>query len=145
MYPHTRPFIVALYSNIVIGLIDLGVTVFLLEHTFFITILEQHLKLPAVATVLQNLFLELSLHGKNLAIFYFASHGSIKLILSAVLLRGKLSMYPVAIVFFAFFTLYQLATLERHHELLDIVLLSINALMCAIVTREYRILRRAMV
>jgi uncharacterized membrane protein len=74
--------------------------------------------------------------------FYLLSHGIIKGVLVAGLLKEKLWAYPASIAVFALFIAYQLYRYSFTHDL-GLILLSIfDLFVIALAVHEYRLLRR---
>ncbi len=61
-----------------------------------------------VATHLVKLFHDVSFDTKIFGSVYLLSHGVIKILIIYFLFRKKLWAYPMAIIFFAFFIIYQM-------------------------------------
>ncbi|MBI3545453.1 MAG: DUF2127 domain-containing protein [Gammaproteobacteria bacterium] len=83
-----------------------------------------------------------SISSQHFTSLYLLSHGVIKILLVAGLLREKLWFYPLAIAVFLFFILYQLFRFSVTHSpwLLAITLLDIIVIW--LTWHEYRYLRR---
>lgn len=140
-----RTLIILLLTNAIIGLGDLGGALLLIfreESTDILAWISTIIH-PAQAylTRLASAFIAMGDHVYALAIFYFVSHGVIKLFLVWALLRGKLWAYPLAIFFFGLFSLYQLIVLIRHPSMFDLVILALNVFVLILVSKEYRTVR----
>ena len=74
--------------------------------------------------------------------FYLLSHGLVKLIVVAGLLREKLWAYPASFVVFGAFIAYQLYRYSYTHDI-GLILLSIfDLFVIALAVHEYRLLRK---
>lgn len=73
---------------------------------------------------------------------YLLSHGGIKLWLIIGLLREKLSYYPVAIVIFAVFIVYQLNRFSFTHSLWWLSITAVDLIVIGLTWHEYKYLRR---
>lgn len=127
-------FIGIILMNVVIGLADLAAaTVFIFKRA-----IEQfaftHELIPR--TIIEHL--GISSQARAFAIFYFLSHGIIKLGLAGALLRNKLWAYPVAITFFGIFSIYQIQAIFGHSSLLEYILFLVNITVLISVSIEYR-------
>jgi uncharacterized membrane protein len=74
--------------------------------------------------------------------FYLLSHGVVKAILVAGLLREKLWAYPASFVVFGLFIAYQLYRYSFTHDLALIALTILDLLVIALAVHEYRLLRK---
>ena len=74
---------------------------------------------------------------------YLLSHGVIKVFLVESLLRGRLFAYPMAIVFFALFIVYQLYRYYLHPSIGMIALSILDLIVIVLTWLEYRQLKRA--
>lgn len=72
---------------------------------------------------------------------YFASHGAAKLALIVALLMKKLWAYPIAIVVFAGFVIYQTYRYSRTHSATLILLTVVDLVVIALTWQEYRQMR----
>ena len=84
----------------------------------------------------------LSLSSQHFAAAYLLSHGLVKTWLIAGLLRDKLWYYPVAIVIFTAFIVYQLFRFHVSHSIWLLVLTVLDAVVIALTLQEYRYLVR---
>lgn len=84
----------------------------------------------------------LSISAKLFAALYLVSHGVIKLWLVVGLLRRKLWYYPVAIVAFSLFIVYQLYRYTLTHSAFLIFLTALDVIVIALTLHEFRYLRR---
>jgi uncharacterized membrane protein len=74
--------------------------------------------------------------------FYLLSHGLVKSVLVAGLLREKLWAYPASIAVFALFIAYQLYRYSWTHDIGLIGLSIFDVLVIALAVHEYRLLRK---
>lgn len=95
-----------------------------------------------IATHLVRLAQTLSVSGYRLTIFYLLIHGFVKVFLVYMLLRRKLWAYPVAIVVFVAFGVYQIYQYSYSHSILIMGLTVLDAIVVVLTVWEYRILRR---
>ena len=72
---------------------------------------------------------------------YFASHGAAKLALIVALLMKKMWAYPIAIVVFAVFVIYQTYRYSTTHSPTLIVLTVVDLIVIALTWQEYRQMR----
>lgn len=83
----------------------------------------------------------LSVGGRIFGAIYLFSHGVIKLYLVWALLKRKLYIYPVAIVVFGLFIIYQLYRYSFNHSPWLIGLSIIDAIVIVLTWLEYRRIR----
>jgi uncharacterized membrane protein len=83
------------------------------------------------------------LQNKVLASVFLLVHGVAKLLLVAGLLANKRWSYPVAIVVFAAFTVYQTYQLSYQYSLLLVTLTILDVVVILLVIGEYRYARTA--
>jgi len=74
--------------------------------------------------------------------FYLLSHGLVKLVVVAGLLREKLWAYPASFIVFGAFIAYQLYRYGYTHDLSLIVLSIFDLFVIALAIHEYRLLKR---
>jgi uncharacterized membrane protein len=74
--------------------------------------------------------------------FYLLSHGLIKSVLVAGLLREKLWAYPACFAVFGLFIAYQLYRYSYTHEVALILLTVFDLFVIALAWHEYRLLRK---
>jgi uncharacterized membrane protein len=74
--------------------------------------------------------------------FYLLSHGLVKGVLVAGLLREKLWAYPASFVVFSAFIAYQLYRFSYTHDMLLIALTVFDLFVIALAVHEYRLLRK---
>ncbi len=95
-----------------------------------------------VATRLLAAARGLSLGTEHFWALYLLAHGVPKLLLVVALLRGELWAYPIAILVFAGFILYQLYRFTLTHGLGLVALSLFDAVVIWLIWLEYRALRR---
>lgn len=83
-----------------------------------------------------------SVEAQSFYAFYLLSHGLVKIVLVAGLLREKLWAYPASIAVLGTFIGYQLYRFSYTHELALIALTVIDLFVMALAWHEYRLLRR---
>jgi uncharacterized membrane protein len=95
-----------------------------------------------IATRLLRFSSHFSVAEHNFFAFYLLSHGIIKGVLVAGLLREKLWAYPASIVVFGLFIAYQLYRYSWTHDVGLIVLSVFDVFVIALAFHEYRLLRK---
>jgi uncharacterized membrane protein len=85
-----------------------------------------------------------SIGAQNFAAIYLLAHGIIKLWLIVGLLRQKLWYYPVAIVVFVLFIVYQVYRYTFTHSLLLVLITLLDVIVIALTWHEYGYLRRVL-
>jgi len=103
-----------------------------LVHT---ELLDEH---DRVATYLMHAAERVSVGGKNFAAFYLLSHGVVKLILVAGLLRNKLWAYPASLAVLGLFIVYQLYRMTFGFSLGLTLLTVFDAVIIVLIWHEYR-------
>jgi uncharacterized membrane protein len=103
-----------------------------LVHT---ELLDDH---DRVSTYLMHATERISVGGKNFAAFYLLTHGVVKLVLVAGLLRGKLWAYPASLAVLGLFIAYQLYRLTFAFSLGLVVLTIFDAVIILLIWQEYR-------
>lgn len=83
-----------------------------------------------------------SVEAHHFYAFYLLSHGVVKILLVAGLLREKLWAYPASFAVFGAFIAYQLYRFSHTHELALIALSILDAIVIALAWHEYKIIRR---
>jgi uncharacterized membrane protein len=135
-----KTFIATLCSNGVIATIDIIIGLFFVFKEplmLFLAPLTTSVAGPLVAWC----FNIVTTHA-DMGAFYFLSHGIVKLFLVWGLWHGKLWAYPVSIAFLTGFTVYQAFTLTQTYSAFVFVLMIINIAVIAIISAEYRIIRK---
>jgi uncharacterized membrane protein len=95
-----------------------------------------------VATHLLSLARNLTVSTQRFYAFYLLSHGVIKLLLVAGLLRNKLWAYPVSLVVLGLFIIYQIYRFSYTHGVGLIVLTVFDVIVMGLIWHEYRLVRR---
>lgn len=95
-----------------------------------------------VANYLLHAAQNLSISSQHFTAFYLLSHGVIKLWLIIGLWRKKLRYYPVAIVFFSLFIVYQVYRYSFTHSVGLLFLTALDAVVIGLTWLEYRHLQR---
>lgn len=85
---------------------------------------------------------QLSVGTQHFYAFYLLSHGLVKLVLVAGLLRENLRAYPLSLGALALFIAYQLYRYSYTHSIGLIVLTVFDLMVMALVLHEWKILRR---
>ena len=84
----------------------------------------------------------LDLGEQSFFAFYLLSHGLVKAVLVAGLLREKLWAYPASIAVFGLFIAYQLYRYSWTHDMALIALSIFDLFVIALAVHEYRLLRK---
>lgn len=84
----------------------------------------------------------LSGDAQHFAGFYLATHGLVKGLLVLGLWREKLWTYPIAIVVFVFFIVYQVLRFSVTHSPWLLALTALDVIVIALAWHEYRYLER---
>ena len=95
-----------------------------------------------VATHLLSLAQNFTVSTQRFYAFYLLSHGVIKLLLVAGLLRNKLWAYPVSLVVLGLFIVYQLYRFSYTRGFGLIVLTVFDVIVMGLIWHEYRLVRR---
>ena len=95
-----------------------------------------------VANFLLHTVQHLSVGAQTFAAIYLLAHGVLKLWLIIGLLRKRLWYYPVAIVVFALFIVYQLYRYSFTHSVWLLLLTALDVIVIALTWHEYRYLGR---
>jgi len=85
----------------------------------------------------------LSVSGKTFGSLFLLSHGIIKIGLIAALFKRKLWAYPLAMVIFGLFILYQMYRYAHSHSLWMIILSGLDVAVIVLTYLEYRNLKAA--
>jgi uncharacterized membrane protein len=94
-----------------------------------------------IANYLLSAATHLSVSSKQFMAFYLLAHGAPKLLLVAALLKHKLWAYPVAMMAFGAFILYQLYRFTFTHSIGLIALSLFDLVVIWLIWLEYRALR----
>lgn len=95
-----------------------------------------------VANYLQHAAQQFSGSALHFAAYYLLGHGIVKLWLIAGLLRKRLWYYPVAIVVFGVFVVYQLYRFHFTHSISLLLITVLDLVVMALTWYEFRHLRR---
>lgn len=95
------------------------------------------------ANYLRRTVLHFSGSSMHFAAWYLFGHGIVKLWLIVGLLRKRLWYYPVAMVVFAAFVVYQLYRFVLQHSMSLLVITGLDLLVIALTWYEFRVLRSA--
>lgn len=80
--------------------------------------------------------------NRTFAVVYLGLHGVVKLALVAALLRTWLPAYPIAVVVFGAFVVYEVYRATRTGSVLLPCLAVLDIAIIVVIVREYRLLRR---
>lgn len=94
-----------------------------------------------VAQYLMDAVGNLSLSSQHFAALYLFSHGVVKTFLIVGLLRQRLGYYPLSILAFALFVVYQLYRFQTTHSIWLLVFTVVDIAVIALTVQEYRYLR----
>lgn len=94
-----------------------------------------------VANYLLNAATHLSVSSKQFMAFYLLAHGVPKILLVGALLRHKLWAYPIAVIAFGAFIVYQLYRFTLTHSIGLILLSVFDLVVIWLIWLEYRALR----
>lgn len=83
----------------------------------------------------------LSVETQHFVAFYLLSHGAVKLWVIIGLLRERLWYYPVALVVFTAFVIYQLHRYTLTHSVALLLITAIDLVVIGLTWHEYRYLR----
>ena len=95
-----------------------------------------------IANYLLHFSKELTISSLLFGAVYLLSHGVVKFVLLAALLKNKLWAYPLSIIVFATFILYQIYRFTFTHSLGLIALTIFDLVLIWLVWEEYKIVRR---
>jgi uncharacterized membrane protein len=95
-----------------------------------------------VATHLLSLAQNFTVSTQRFYAFYLLSHGVIKLLLVAGLLRNKLWAYPASLVVLGLLIVYQLYRFSYTHGVGLIVLTVFDVIVMGLIWHEYQMVRR---
>jgi uncharacterized membrane protein len=76
--------------------------------------------------------------SQTFAAWYLLSHGLVKAVLVAGILKEKIWMYPVANVIFAFFGIYQIVRFTQTHSVWLLILTALDAVVIILTWHEYK-------
>jgi uncharacterized membrane protein len=93
------------------------------------------------ANFLQKISMQLSWDTQTFATIYLLGHGLVKVLLVTALLRQKLWAYPIAMIVFGLFMLYQVYAYFLNHSIWMVYLTLFDILLIYLTYVEYRILK----
>ena len=96
----------------------------------------------AIANYVLNLGTQLSLGGKIFGGLYLLSHGLVKIVLVAGLLRNKLWAYPWSLVVLSMFIAYQLYRYTFTHSIGLVLLTVFDLVVMWLIWKEYHIVKK---
>ena len=91
-----------------------------------------------ISNYLVKLSSSFTINSQYFAVFYFVSHGLIKLILVILLWKRKIWAYPLAIVSLMLFIIYQLYEFYVSHSIFMIILTVFDLAMIVLTYFEYK-------
>jgi uncharacterized membrane protein len=98
--------------------------------------------------IISNLLLHgvehLSVGAKTFAALYLLAHGVVKLWLIVGLLRQRLWYYPVSLIVFALFIVYQLYRYTFTHSIFLLFLTAVDIVVIVLTWHEWRFLQRSL-
>ncbi len=95
-----------------------------------------------VANYLRHAAGRVSVSGEHFMAAYLLSHGAIKMFAVVALLRNKLWGYPVSLIVFGGFIVYQLYRYTFTHSIGLIALTAFDVIVVALIWLEYRAVKR---
>jgi uncharacterized membrane protein len=95
-----------------------------------------------VAAHLANWAQNLSVGTQHFVAFYLLSHGAVKLWVIVGLIRERLWYYPVALVVFTLFVVYQMHRYTLTHSVALLLITAVDLLVILLTWHEYGYLRR---
>jgi uncharacterized membrane protein len=95
-----------------------------------------------VANFLLHSAQNLSISTQHFMALYLLAHGSIKFWLIIGLLREKMWCYPMAIIVFGLFIVYQLHRFSFTHSVWLLVITAVDVIVITLTWHEYKYLRR---
>jgi uncharacterized membrane protein len=126
-----------------------GVVAYFISQQFLLTLVlaitqEELTEDPhdIVARFLLQSAQDLSISSQYFAAFYLLSHGIIKTLLIAGLLRGILRFYPLAITVFVLFVVYQLYRFNFTHSIWLLLITLLDVIVIWLTWHEYTYLRQ---
>lgn len=93
------------------------------------------------ANFLQKISMQLSWDTQTFATIYLLGHGLVKVLLVTALLRQKLWAYPIAMIVFGLFMLYQVYVYFLNHSIWMVYLTLFDILLIYLTYVEYRVLK----
>jgi uncharacterized membrane protein len=144
-------FEISLIFKALLALIEVagGLTIMFIPHNAILEYVQSIAKYELaedptdlIANYLRHWAEHFSLNAQYFAAFYLLSHGIVKLWLIAGLLRNKLWYYPVSMVIFGAFTLYQIYRYTFTHSITLILITFFDLLVIWLIWHEYRYMKR---
>ena len=144
-------FRVSLFIKGVFALLEIagGVLAYFISQEFLVSVItaitqDELIEDPNdfVANHLLHLAKQFSISTQYFTAFYLLSHGVIKLFLIYGLLRERLRYYPLAMIVFALFIMYQLYRFSFTHSGWLLVITILDMVVIWLTWREYKYLRR---
>ncbi|EEA03532.1 conserved hypothetical protein [Burkholderia sp. H160] len=126
-----------------------GVVTYLVPQRYFLALVlwvtrDEFAEDPhdLVANFLLHTVQHLSVDAQRFAGLYLLGHGVLKLWLVTGLLRGRLWYFPVSIVVFALFIVYQVYRYTYSHSVWLLLVTALDVVVIALTWHEYRYHRR---
>lgn len=120
-------------------------TVSINSINWFLTALSSAELLEDPHDVISNFLLtsaqSLSIGSKSFAAFYLLSHGLIKVVLVAGLLRNKYWAYPASLIVLGLFVVYQVYRFTFTHSLWLVALTVFDLVVIWLIWHEYKLVR----
>lgn len=117
---------------------------FLIDLVYWVTTDEfGETKHDLVSNLLLQGVEHLSVGAKTFAAIYLLAHGVVKLWLIIGLLRQKLWYYPVSLIVFALFIVYQLYRYSYTQSIWLLFITAVDVLVIVLTWHEYRFLQRS--
>lgn len=142
---YRRTFLFLVITNGLIGLGDIFFGfIFLFRHVTSMVLLELGQSIPFIsklATTTAQFLAAIPSEAVFLVIFYFFSHGIVKLFLAIVLFKQRLWAYPIAIFFFVLFTAYQGVVMYKDMSIFNSFLTVLNLIVLLLAIVEYKKVR----
>lgn len=85
-----------------------------------------------------NFSANFTVNTQNFGVFYLVSHGIVKIILVTLLWKRKIWAYPITIVSFVLFIIYQVYRYTIYHSMWLIVLSIFDVIMIILTFMEYK-------
>ena len=145
-------FEVSLWLKGVFALLEIlaGIAAYFVSQQFLLRIIQRMTaeefaedRHDIIANTLFHAVQNLSVSTQKFAALYLFGHGVIKLWLIIGLLRRKLGYYPVAMIVFALFIVYQIYRYTFTHSIWLLLVTILDVVVIALTWQEYRFLRCA--
>ncbi len=125
-----------------------GIIAFFVTKTFIVSVVAflshgELLEDPRdfFANYFMTIINNFSIHTKYLLAFYLLTHGVIKLLLVVGLLRRKLLAYPVSIVVFSLFIIYEIYRYFHTFSIPLLLLTILDVVIISLTIHEYRYIK----